>query len=131
MGAEISRSNRRYRRSKQLQDMEEIRFAAEKTANCRSKTCERQKSDNLLIESENASVMNWGGKVVVNRAGNTVQLATEEGLAATRCDEETCQRRRRNKSFDAAAEYTIVSKLPKGQITTLTNISSKNHDIDV
>ena len=75
--------------------------------------------------------MNWGGKVVVNKAGNTVQLTTQQGLVPGRCEDETSQRRRRNKSFDAAADYTIVSKLPKGQITTLTNISSKNHDIDV
>ena len=55
MGAEISRSNRRNRRANNnLQDMEEIRFAAEKTRYNRSKTvqCEknsRQKPDNLFI----------------------------------------------------------------------------------
>ena len=69
--------------------------------------------------------------MVVNRAENTVQLTTQQGLAPGRCEEETSQRRRRNKSFDAAADYTIELNLSKEQMSTLKNMCKKNHDIDV
>ena len=75
--------------------------------------------------------MNRGGKVVVNRVGNTVHLVTEEGLAPAKHEEEISQRRRRYKSFDAAADYKIESSISKGQISAMPSICKKNHDIDV